>query len=403
MALPLSSSIALVLCNFLFWGHWPICAKFAVAPSQAFGVIMVFTQTLCSWIAVAIIEAPSGFEALIAESQHPIAIACVVLGGAALAVGDFAAAAAIERLGVAVGGPVCFSFMLVCGSVGDFLLEGSANPALLWCGIAGCLCAVVADSQSHPAPSSTDQVSLTSADSAADSAADSVVESAGAAPSVPQVPATTPAIVVVELAELTDVPLDGGDLAQIESAQPQKQQRQQQQRRRQHAAGGGRADFRLGMTVAIAGGCIGGMWTVLSTLASHAHELSPTSLLFYFHVGEFIFIVPVVLFYGKLFNGHTTLSALYASMRSLTRRQVAWTCAAGVCIAVGYLCYFATKGSVPRPAAYGFGCAAGSTGMVWGLCFFGEYENTPWRKRALLLLAIALFPSSIALIALSMV
>ena len=49
------------------------------------------------------------------------------------------------------------------------------------------------------------------------------------------------------------------------------------------------------MIVAVAGGCIGGMWTVLSTLASHAHPLDPMCLLFFFHVGEVVFIIPVVL------------------------------------------------------------------------------------------------------------
>ena len=85
-----------------------------------------------------------------------------------------------------------------------------------------------------------------------------------------------------------------------------------------------------------------------------------------------------------------------------TCRQALWTCAAGACIAVGYLCYFATKKGVPRPVMFAFGCAAGATGMVWGLGYFGEYAGAPLRKKALLLLALALYPSSITLIALSM-
>ena len=41
--------------------------------------------------------------------------------------------------------------------------------------------------------------------------------------------------------------------------------------------------------------------------------------------------------------------------------------------------------------------------MVWGIAFFGEYEGAGAHKKALLLLGFALYSSSIALIALSMV
>ena len=156
------------------------------------------------------------------------------------------------------------------------------------------------------------------------------------------------------------------------------------------------------MTVAVVGGCIGGMWTVLSTLASYRHPLDPLVLLFYFHLGEAVFIVPVVLVYGRLFGGATSLAGLLQLIRGLSRRQAAWTAAAGLCIAVGYLCYFATRGVVPRAVAYAFGCAAGSTGMLYGLLVFAEYAGASRRKKALLLLALGLYPSSIALIALSM-
>ena len=102
------------------------------------------------------------------------------------------------------------------------------------------------------------------------------------------------------------------------------------------------------------------------------------------------------------FDGATAVRVLFGQMRALTRRQAAWTCAAGACIAVGYLCYFETKNGVPRPVMFAFGCAAGATGMVWGLCYFGEYKGAAARKKALLLLALGLYPSSITLIALSM-
>ena len=58
----------------------------------------------------------------------------------------------------------------------------------------------------------------------------------------------------------------------------------------------------------------------------------------------------------------------------LTRRQVVWTSSAGVCIAVGYLCYFAElHAGISSPVAFGFGCAAGVTGMLYGLFVFKEY------------------------------
>ena len=47
MAMTAASTVALVVANFLAWGHWPVCAKFAKAPSQPFGVVMVVVQTLC--------------------------------------------------------------------------------------------------------------------------------------------------------------------------------------------------------------------------------------------------------------------------------------------------------------------------------------------------------------------
>ena len=170
LPLPLPAwAVALVVVNFLFWGHWPICAKISGAPVQPFGVVMVAVQTCCALLAC-LCMGDHFFAALKADSQHPAAALFVFFGGAALAVGDFSAAAAIERLGVAVGGPVCFSCMLICGAVGDFLLEGSAHPGLLFGGVAGCMCAVVADSQSHPPRQppkpADDRLRLASADSA---------------------------------------------------------------------------------------------------------------------------------------------------------------------------------------------------------------------------------------------
>ena len=64
----------------------------------------------------------------------------------------------------------------------------------------------------------------------------------------------------------------------------------------------------------------------------------------------------MVLVYGRLFGGATRLGPLLRLIRGLRRRQAAWTAAAGLCIAVGYLCYFATRGVVPRAVAYAFGC-----------------------------------------------
>ena len=167
MALP-AWGVALVVVNFLFWGHWPICAKMAAAPPQPFGVVMVLTQTCCAFLSC-FASGAQFFAALAADSHaSPTAVFCVLLGGAALAIGDFSAAAAVERLGLAVGGPVCFSCMLICGAIGDYLLEGSAHPLLLFAGVAGCMCAVVADSQSHPPKRRS---SLASADGAAVAAA----------------------------------------------------------------------------------------------------------------------------------------------------------------------------------------------------------------------------------------
>lgn len=372
------TAVLLVIANFISWGHWPICAKCATAPSQPFGVLMVVAQTLCALLACGA-HGAAFFTTLVSDSQNVLAVLSVVLGGGALAVGDFAAAAAIERLGVAVGGPVCFSCMLVCGAVGDFLLEGSTNPLLLFAGVLGCMAAVIADSKSHPEHAANERVELTSADGAA----------AVAAASLPQVSAT---MATMELGS-PELP-EAADAAAKNDAQPPVSS--------SSSSPGSSRSFRIGMRVAIGGGCVGGMWTVLSTLASHVHELQPLSLLFYFHLGEAAFIVPVVLGYGRLFNGATSLKELGGLLRGLTRRQVAWTVAAGACIAIGYLTYFATIGAVPRPVAFGFGCAAGSTGMLYGLCVFHEYKGATRRHKCMLLLAFCLYPSSIALIALSM-
>ena len=43
---------------------------------------------------------------------------------------------------------------------------------------------------------------------------------------------------------------------------------------------------RFGSNMRPMGGVLGGMWTVFSTLASHANPLDPLVLLFYFHLGE---------------------------------------------------------------------------------------------------------------------
>lgn len=113
----------------------------------------------------------------------------------------------------------------------------------------------------------------------------------------------------------------------------------------------------------------------------------------------FAFLAPQV--YGCVFGGATSLAGLKVTLRSLSRRQAAWSSLAGVFIAIGYLCYFLTRGTLPRAVAYAFGCAAGSTGMLWGLLYFKEYEGASRRKKALLLLALLLYPSSIALVAAS--
>ena len=378
--LSIPAAAGLVVANFLFWGHWPVCARFASIPSQPFGVLMVVTQTCIAWIACCMMGTPF-FDALVADSAHPLAVLSVVAGGAALAIGDFSAAAAIEHLGIAVGGPVCFSCMLICGSIGDFALEGSAHPTLLFSGIAGCICAVLADSQSH-ASHSTKPLSK------ADSAAGGEMEAVGP---------TTSTQTQMEMGSMPHTKAACKDLPAVDATVldvvPDAISATK------HA---GAASFRLGMVVAVAGGCIGGMWTVLSTLASHAHPLDPFVLLFYFHLGEVLFIVPVVLSYGKLFGGETSAAALVGMIRSLTRRQTLWTAAAGGCIALGYLCYFATKSVVPRPVAYAFGCAAGSTGMLYGLLVFKEYAGAAPSKKMLLLAALVLYPGSIALIAASM-
>lgn len=379
----LSTTVAVLLtvANFLCWGHWPVFAKFAQAPTQPFGLVMVAVQTLAACLFC--LATPGFVEALVADSQHPGAVLTVFIGGAALAVGDFSAAAAVERLGIAVGGPVCFSCMLLTGAIGNFMLEGSAHPALFFSGVALCMCAVVSDSQSHPHRSADS--SLASADSAAATAA-TELEAAPAPAELKVVAATVPTDAV-----LSERSIDDGAA-----------EKQQSSSRASRASS---REFRVGMAVAVGGGVVGGMWTVLSTAASHAYgELHPLVLLWWFHLGEAAFIVPVVLVYGRLFaTGTTTLAALRGAVRAMRPRQLAWTSMAGLAIAVGYGCYFTTKGTVPRPVSYAFGCAAGtSMGVVWGLLCFREYEGASWRKTALLLLALALYPTSIAVIALSM-
>ena len=71
-----------------------------------------------------------------------------------------------------------------------------------------------------------------------------------------------------------------------------------------------------------------------------------------------------------------------------------------MCIAVGYLCYFAElHAGISSPVAFGFGCAAGITGMLYGLFVFKEYHGATRLKTMLLLLALTLYPLSIATIA----
>ena len=70
-----------------------------------------------------------------------------------------------------------------------------------------------------------------------------------------------------------------------------------------------------------------------------------------------------------------------------------------MCIAVGYLCYFAElHAGISSPVAFGFGCAAGITGMLYGLFVFKEYHGATRLKTMLLLLALTLYPLSIATI-----
>lgn len=131
--------------------------------------------------------------------------------------------------------------------------------------------------------------------------------------------------------------------------------------------------------------------------------MDPLVLLFYFHLGEAAFIVPVVMIYGRLFNGISSLASLFDGIRVFSRRQIAWTCIAGLFIAGGYFCYFCTKETIPRPVAYALGCAAGtSVGMLYGYFYFREYHGSTLGKSLLLLLAAVLYATSITLVALSM-
>ena len=484
MALP-AWGIALVVVNFLFWGHWPICAKMAGAPPQPFGVVMVLTQTGCAFLAC-FASGDQFFAALAADSHaSPTAVFCVLLGGAALAIGDFSAAAAVERLGLAVGGPVCFSCMLICGAIGDFLLEGSAHPLLLFGGVAGCGCAVVADSQSHPPKRRS---SLASADGAQAVAAateegrlESEVERAirvikqaeGVATASP-VPPTRLALAddgggeekegvagagapgggtpgasearrSLPTAPMSAVELEEGGRLPASSTGSSGQQADEASARAMARGDADRSEFRKSMAVAVVGGCIGGMcaephasayallpwrlvccsragvpclgaggqcsppsprtrtpstpWSSSSTSTWARRSASPqASRAFVAYSGSPRAppphptprslhpprapsthpalppthappaaaatpdrsppppALPVVLVYGRLFGGATRLGPLLRLIRGLRRRQAAWTAAAGLCIAVGYLCYFATRGVVPRAVAYAFGC-----------------------------------------------
>lgn len=116
MLLPSSTlgAVGLVVFNFVFWGHWTICQKFAgyhdarctkanpIPSAQAFAVIMVVAQCaatllLCLTFGYVKIDGSPDFTndtftaAIARDSSHTTSVALVMAGGAALAVGDFAA------------------------------------------------------------------------------------------------------------------------------------------------------------------------------------------------------------------------------------------------------------------------------------------------------------------------
>ena len=75
------ATVGLVVANFLAWGHWPICAKLGSAPPQPFGVLMVLAQAASAWLAC-LAHGAEFVDALVQDSASPLAIFCVVSGGA---------------------------------------------------------------------------------------------------------------------------------------------------------------------------------------------------------------------------------------------------------------------------------------------------------------------------------
>jgi len=158
-----AGAYCLLAINFIAWGHWTICSKLSNARAQPFAVIMIFAQCfattlLCTGFGSLEMGASDGsaqadsfFTVLGRESQYTAALVAVTAGGGALAVGDFAAAAAVELLGVAVGGPVTFTTGLIGGMLVDYFMDGCAKPGYLLVGGLCAVAALVCDSQSHQA------------------------------------------------------------------------------------------------------------------------------------------------------------------------------------------------------------------------------------------------------------
>lgn len=392
-------SYFLLLLILVFWGVWPALRRISNdASSQAFSVVMVFSQYvttcgICFFLGSitergsSMFPEPSFAWAIVDDSGKTLSILLLLVGGCCIAYGDSAATMAIEHLGLALGGPMVFGISLSFGTAFDFVLQRkntTSEAVLLFMAVVCVFWAIYIDACSHEhnmdkaktAPVSLPHQTLEKNKKMPYRKCKSMINMDAAKPQSSLLAIPQHAFVDVECSKKSmEIPL----LPNVAT----------------HAIPRPRA-----IKLALAWGMVMACWSACSTAATDVDSMYFYSLFFWFQTGEVIGIVPSVMMQLKIAGDPKNLRDVLREIRSMTLSDVACSATAGIFVAVGYFCYFATSDTIPRATAFAFGSCSPIVNKAVAYVF-REYDDFSWKGKFYLLFSAFLYAVAIYLLYLS--
>lgn len=361
------------------------------ASSQAFSIVMVFAQylttcTLCFWLGSMTERGSSNFPepsfayGMVTDSTKVMSIILLLLGGCFIGYGDSAATMAIEHLGLGLGGPIVFGLSLSLGTVFDFVLQRdntTSEAVLLFIAVACVFTAIHIDANSYQHNLNKNatkmaQVTLSTKKPKKDDVALRKSKS----------------MVHLEQGGPQTSLLNNKDLYQpVSTEAPPCVAVHEIERPR-------------AIKLALVGGVIMACWSPCSTAATYVDTMFFYSLFFWFQTGELVGIIPSVLIQINAAGDPKTFRDVVRDITSMTFVEVICASTAGVFVAIGYFCYFATSSSIPRATAFAIGSCSPlvNKGVAY---MFNEYEEFSWKGKFYLLFSAFLYALAIYLLYLS--